>query len=141
MGAPAVQIGYNDEEIKVYWEQDTTGSYASFNLYWSADSGMAGEALVVNVANVPDAYYSKHHITYKFKRADLGLTVDDVFYMRLKGVSALGVEDAVNVGATKYIASLPEQLSNYKAVQIVGFDYTNKMWRKVAVDTDGTLTP
>lgn len=142
MAAPAIQISYNDKEIRVFWDQDTSGSYASFNLYWSADSGMAGEATVQTyIPNVPDRYYSRSQIMFKFKREDIGLTDDDVFYMRLKGVSAAGVEDAVNVGPIKYIPSLPEQISNYRGTQIHGFDYTNKMWRKVSVDSDGTLTP
>ena len=131
MGAPAVQISYNDEEIRVFWDQDLFGSYAFFNLYWSVDSGMAGEAKAgENIPNVPDIYYSKHQIFFKFKREDIGLTEDNVFYMRLKGVSAAGVEDTTNVGPTKYIPSLPEELSNFRGTQIHGYDYTNNMWRK-----------
>jgi len=101
---------------------------------------MAGEALVAsNIGNTPDVYYSKCSIFYKFKRASIGLTVDSVFYMRLKGVSAAGVEDAANPGAIKYIPSLSEQLDQNKAVEIHGYDYTNKIWRKVKVDATGTL--
>lgn len=142
MAAPAIQISYNDKEIRVFWDQDTSGSYAFFNLYWSVASDMTGESAVqANIPNVPDIYYSKKQIMFKFKREAIGLTDDDVFYMRLKGVSAAGVEDTVNVGPIKYIPSLPEQISNFRGTQIHGYDYTNKMWRKVSVDTDGTLTP
>lgn len=140
MAAPSIHIGYNDSEIKIFWDFDSTGTYALFNLYWSVDSGMAGEALVAsNINNTPDGYYSDNSITYKFKREVLGLTTDDVFYMRLKGVSAAGVEDAANPGATRYIMSIPEKISQEKAVEIHGYDYTNKIWRKVKVDDTGTL--
>jgi hypothetical protein len=140
MAAPSIHIGYNDSEIKVFWDYDSTGTYASFKLYWSANSGMAGEAAIgSNINNTPDGYYSDNSITYKFKRASLGLTVDSVFYLRLKGVTAGGVEDAANPGAIRYIPSLSEQIDQNKAVQIHGFDYTNKIWRKVKVDATGTL--
>lgn len=140
MAAPAIQMSYNDSEIRIYWDYDSTGAYATYNLYWSVDSGMAGEALVAsNIGNTPDGYYSKNSIFYKFKRDSIGRTIDSVFYMRLKGVSAAGVIDAANPGAIKYIPSLSEQLDQNKAVEIHGYDYTNKMWRKVKVDTTGTL--
>lgn len=140
MTAPAIHIGYNDSEIKVFWDFDSTGAYARFNLYWSVDSGMAGEALVAsNIGNTPDGYYSSNSITYKFKRSTIGLTNESVFYMRLKGVSAAGVIDAANPGAIRYIPSLSEQLDQNKAVEIHGFDYTNKIWRKVKVDASGVL--
>jgi hypothetical protein len=141
MAAPLIQISYNDSEIRVFWDFDSTGTYAMFNLYWSVSSAMAGEAKVAsNIGNTPDAYYSKSSIFYKFKRTAIGLTNDSVFYMRLKGVSAAGVEDAANPGAIKYICSLSEQLDQNKAVEIHGYDYTNKMWRKVKVAVDGTLS-
>jgi hypothetical protein len=140
MTAPSVQMSYNDSEIRVFWDMDTTGAYASFNLYWSVASDMAGESAVKSyINNTPDIYYSNKQIFYKFKRADFGLTNDSVFYMRLKGVSAAGVEDAANPGAIKYIPSLSEQLDQNKAVEVHGYDYTNKMWRKIKVGTDGTL--
>jgi hypothetical protein len=140
MTAPSIQMSYNDMEIRVFWDMDTTGTYASFNLYWSVASTMAGEsAVVVGITNTPDPYYSNKQIFYKFKRADIGLTADSVFYMRVKGVSAAGVIDTANPGITKYIPSLSEQLDQNKAVEIHGFDYTNKMWRKVKVGTDGAL--
>ena len=140
MSAPSIHIGYNDSEIKIFWDFDSTGTYAMFNLYWSTDSGMAGEALVAsNINNTPDGYYSSNSITFKFKRETLGLTTDDAFYMRLKGVSSAGVEDAANPGLIKYIMSIPEKISQEKAVEIHGYDYTNKMWRKIKVDDTGTL--
>jgi hypothetical protein len=140
MAAPSVQISYNDSEIRVFWDYDPSGAYATYNLYWSVDSGMAGEAQVAsNLSNTPDGYYSRQSIFYKFKREDIGLTVDSVFYMRLKGVSASGVEDAANPGATKYIPSLSEKIAHDRAVEIHGYDYTNKIWRKVKVDATGTL--
>src|SRR4030042_1075846 len=140
MAAPAIQMSYNDSEIRIYWNFDSTGTYASCNLYWSAASNMAGEALVkIGIGNTPDAYYSTKHIFYKFKRETIGQTIDSVFYMRLKGVSALGVEDAANPGPIEYIMSLPEVMAQNKAVEIHGYDYTNNMWRKVRVSVDGTL--
>jgi len=140
MAAPSVQIAYNDTEIAVFWDLDKYGTYARFNLYWSVDSGMAGEALVAsNINNVPNAYYSNKSVYYKFKRGDIGLTINSVFYMRIKGVSAAGVEDAANPGATRYIPSIPEKIAQDKAVEIHGYDYTNNIWRKIKVDATGTL--
>jgi hypothetical protein len=140
MAAPTIQISYNDSEIRVYWDFDSTGTYASYNLYWSVASDMAGEALIKGgIPNTPDFYYSNRHIFYKFKRETIGQTINSVFYMRLKGVNVLGVEDAVNPSAIEYVPSLPELSAQYKAVEIHGFDYTNNIWRKVKVTTDGTL--
>lgn len=141
MAAPSIQVSYNDSEIRIFWDYDSTGTYASYNLYWSAAANMAGEALVASgIGNTPDVYYSKTSIFYKFKRELIGRTVDDVFYLRLKGVSAAGVEDAANPGAIKYIPSLPELIAQNKAVEIHGYDYTNKIWRKVSVDATGALS-
>jgi hypothetical protein len=135
MGVPAVQIAYNDEEIKVFWNEDTSGTYAFFNLYYLTDEGE--DIIATNIPNVPDGYYSNKHITYKFKRSSISLTIDDSFYIILKGVTA---DEGEDTGPTRYIPSIPEQLSNFRGVQIHGYDYTGMMWRKVGVNSDGTLS-
>ena len=72
MAPPNIQLGGNDEKMRLYWDLDVSGAYTSFNLYWSMDSGMAGEAQVaVNIPNTPDIYYSKRHVNFFFHRSDL----------------------------------------------------------------------
>lgn len=140
MAAPNVQIGGNDEKMRLYWDLDQTGAYTSFNLYWSLDSGMAGEALVGTVIpNVPDAYYSNKHVNYFFNRASIGVTINTEFYIRLKGVSGAGVVDVGSPGATKLIPSLSDQREQYKSAQIYGFDPVKELWKKVKVNDDGSL--
>jgi hypothetical protein len=140
MAAPNVQLGFNDEVVKVMWSADTLGTYSFFNLYWSTSAAMAGEAKVAsNIPNIPDAYYSKEHITYAFKRATLGLANTAEFYLRLKGVSLAGIEDAGSPGATKLVPSITAQREEYNAAQIYGFDPVKGMWKKVKVGDDGTL--
>jgi hypothetical protein len=140
MAAPNVQICTNDEVVKVMCSKDITGAYSFFNLYWSTDSGMAGEAAIAsNIPNVPDTYYSKEHVTYAFRRSAIGVSNTAEFYVRLKGVSAGGVEDAANPGATRLIPSLTAQREEYNATQIYGYDYTKGLWKRVKVGDDGTL--
>jgi len=140
MAAPNVQIGFNDEVVKVMWYLDKTGTYGSFKLYWSLDSGMAGEATVATgLNNVADAYYSKEHVTYAFRRSAIGVGNDTEFYLRLKGVYPGGAEDTVNVGATRLIPSLQAQREEYNAAQIYGYDSTKQLWKRVKVGDDGTL--
>jgi hypothetical protein len=101
---------------------------------------MAGEAKVAsNIPNVPDTYYSKEHITYAFKRAAISQSNTSEFYLRLKGVSPAGVEDAANPGATRIIPSLTAQREEYNATQIYGYDSTKQLWKRVKVGDDGTL--
>ena len=140
MAAPNIQMGFNDEVIKLMWDLDTTGAYGSFNLYWSLDSAMAGEAAVATgINNVADAYYSDKHVTYAFKRSDIGLTNDSEFYVRLKGVSPAGVEDVANPGAIRLIPSLSAQREEYNAMQMYGWDPTKQLWKRVKVNDDGSL--
>ena len=140
MTAPNVQIGFNDEVIKVMWYLDATGAYAFFNLYWSLDSGMAGEAKITsNIPNVPDTYYSKEHVTYAFRRSAIGVTNNTEFYLRLKGVSSAGVEDVAGAGAIRLIQSLSAQREEYNAVQIYGYDTAKSMWKRVKANDDGSL--
>lgn len=140
MTAPSVQLSYNDSEVRIFWDFDSTGVYSTFNLYWSAAANMAGEAQIARyIPNNPDRYFSNKSIFYKFNRATLGLTVESSLYLRLKGVNASGVEDASNPGVIRYLPSLSEQISQNKAVEMHGFDYTNKIWRKLKTDATGSL--
>jgi len=137
MAAQSVQIVYNDAEIRLMWDFDITGVFQRYNLYWSVDSGMAGEAAVMsNIPNTPGNIYSPKHVFVKFKRETIGLTNDSVFYVRIKGVNSLGVEDP---GPIRYIPSLLEQIDHNNAAQIYGYDYTNKIWRRVKVLDTGAL--
>ena len=141
MTAPAVQIFYNDERIKVAWDVDKTNTYGFFNLYWASTSNMAGEALIASsILNRGGSFLGGDKlITYEFTRASLGLTVDDAFYVRLKGVSSLGVEDAANPGPARIIVALSELREEYNVAQTYGFDYGDEIWRKIAVDEYGNL--
>lgn len=138
MAAPVIQIYYNDAEVKIMWLPDLTGVYSTFNLYWSALSTMVGEvAIKTLIPNVAGSFYSDKHIITSFKRADIGLTTSNEFYLRLKGVSAGGVEDGANPGPTRYIQSLLEIREEFHSAQIYGFDYDRNMWKKVAVGYTG----
>jgi len=140
MAAPKVLVCVNDEAIKVMWTKNTTGSYGFFNLYWSTDSGMAGEAAVAtNIPNVPDTYYSKEHITYVFRRSAIGVSNTTEFYVRLKGVSPAGAEDAASPGEIRLIPSITAQREEYNATQMYGYDYDKALWKRVKVTDDGTL--
>lgn len=141
MAAPSIQIAVNDETVRVMITRDLSGSYTSFNLYWSTLSTMVGEAAIANaIPNVPDTYYGKDIISYTFKRATFLIANDAEFYVRLKGVSAGGVEDAANPGATKLIPSIYSQREEYHATQIYGFDPVKQLWKKVKVTNDGAIS-
>lgn len=141
MAAPSINVMINDATIRLFWKMDTTGTYYRYNLYWSLDSGMAGEALVAeNVPNQVDKYYSKDDIVYTFKRSDIGVGQDTPFYVRIKGENKAGVEDVANPSATKLIIGVSEKLSENNFAQIVGYDYDSSVWRKVKVDSTGALS-
>jgi hypothetical protein len=140
MAAPSIQIAINDETVRLMWVKDISGSYVSYNLYWSANVGMAGEAAIAsNIPNVPDAYYGKDTILYTFKRATFLIADTDEFYVRLKGISPAGAEDVALPGPTRYIPSIYAQREEYHATQIYGYDTAKQIWKKVKVGDDGTL--
>lgn len=140
MAAPSVQIGFNDEIVKVMWLLDTTGSYGFFNLYYDTSSGMSTEALVASmIPNIADTYYTKDKVTYAFKRSDIGMTINSEFYLRLKGVSPAGVEDVANPGPVRFIPSIASQREEYNATQIYGWDTVKSLWKRVKVNDDGSL--
>lgn len=140
MAAPNVQIGFNDEAVKVMWELDSTGAYGFFNLYYDSAVGMGTEAKVAsNIPNIADAYYTKDKVTFCFRRSALGMANDSEFYLRLKGVSPAGIEDAAAPGAVRIIPSLSAQREEYNATQIYGFDYVKGLWKRVRVTDNGTL--
>jgi len=103
---------------------------------------MAGEALVASlIPNIPDGSYDNGKLViYDFNRSDLPLTENDTFYVRIKGVSAVGVVDAGNPSAIKHIPTVAE--SNYlgRSVTMLGFDPVNGVWRPVMVEKDATST-
>ena len=137
MVGPNVQIGFNHEVVKIMWTSDKTGAYVSYNLYWDTSVGMGAESLLATVPNVVDTYYSKEHITYAFRRVSIGLTNDSEFYLRLKGVSVLGVIDTP--GAVRLIPSLTAQREEYNATQMYGYDTSKGLWKRVKVNDDGSL--
>lgn len=137
MVGPNVQIGFNDEVVKVMWISDITGTHMSYNLYYDTVVGMGGESLVANVPNVPDTYYSKIHVTYAFRRSAIGVSNDTEFYLRVKGVLAGGAEDTP--GAVRLIPSLSAQREEYNAVQMYGYDSVKQLWKRIKVTDDGTL--
>jgi len=140
MAGPRVQIFQNDERVKLYWVFDRTGAYRSWNLYWSTDSGMAGEAQIAsNISNVPDGLYSKNDVIYEFDRKTIGQTILTEFYVRVKGVDGSGVEDAANPGPTKLVPATEPDREEYHGSQIYGFDYTKDLWKRVRVKDDGAL--
>jgi len=133
MAAPAVSLFYNDLRVKISWEVDRVSGYQSFNLYWSSAGDMSGEALIKGlIPNQGGSLYGKSLITYEFTRESLGLTSEDPFYLRIKGVDPLGVEDVANPGPTRLIVALSTKLEEFNSAQTYGFDYTNRIWRKVA---------
>jgi hypothetical protein len=140
MAAPNVQIGFNDEVVKVMWVLDDTGAYGFFNLYYDSVVGMGTEALVAsNIPNIADTYYAKDKVTFCFRRSAIGMTNDSEFYLRLKGVSPAGVEDIASPGATRIIPSLTAQRDEYNATQIYGYDTVKSIWKRVKVNNDGSL--
>jgi hypothetical protein len=137
MAAPSVQILVNDDLVKVFWEVDTEGVYSGFKLYYSNASTMAGEAAFAKTfINSPSSLYSSKHILFSFLKNSLGYGTSG-FYMRLKGILAsTGAEDTVNVGPTKYIPALNEDVPMNDVSKLYGYDATAKIWRKAIVTKD-----
>lgn len=140
MAAPNIQIAINDETVRLMWNRDTSAFYVSYNLYWSSSSSMAGEAKIASaIPNVPDAYYGKETILYTFKRATLLLAADAEFYVRLKGINSLGVEDNIFPGLTRLIPSIYSQREEYNSAQMYGWDPIKGFWKKIKVQDSGAL--
>ena len=141
MAGSAIQILQNDLSMKISWLSDKTGAYIGWNLYWSTDSAMAGEALIAsNISNVTDISFSKNDVIYTFDRANLGLTVSSEFYARLKGVNSAGVEDIVNPGPIKFLkASIPPDRI-YSPSQLYGWNEEKSKWVRISVEDDGSLS-
>jgi hypothetical protein len=132
MAVPAIQIYTNAGKMKIYL--DLNPAYSKYNLYFSTDSGMAGEALVGSFLNGIDGMYSKKHVMFQFTRP---VPEGTTYYLRLKGVFSSGIEDSGNPGATKYVAAVSDNLPLYKPVQIEGFD--GNVYRPVQVTTAGAV--
>jgi len=137
MAAPSVQIQINDTNVKVFWETDRSGLYSAFKLYYSADSGMAGEvAFPKTLINSPCLPYSDKHIVYSFIRQVVGVG-EAGFYLRVKGIlAATGLEDAANPGAIRYIPALSESIPLNTVSMLYGYDPTAGIWRKAVVEKD-----
>jgi len=141
MAAPTISVLSNSSRIRLSWAMDKTGIYRSFNIYWSLDSGMAGEALLASkVPNRADSMYGNNRIViYDFNRSDIGVTDNTEFFVRLKGVSASDVEDAANPGLTKLIQLLFPNVEQNHPAQIYGWDYIKNLWKRIKVTEDGSL--
>lgn len=138
MAAPSVELRINAGKISLQWDLDTSGTYAYYNLYWDTSSTMAGEAkFASNVPNRADGTYSNKQVIYDFNRSALPVTESTAFYVRSKGVSAAGVEDAANPSATKYIPAVNEVAPERQTV-MYGWDPTTNTWRPVMVQKDAT---
>jgi hypothetical protein len=135
MVAPNVQIYTNAGKMKIYCDfWSWLSVYSAYNLYYSTDSGMSGEAKVGMFLNSIDGMYSKKHVMYSFTRP---VSESITYYLRLKGVFAGGSEDSSNPGATKYIPAVSDALPLYKPVIMEGFD--GNVYRPVQVSTAGKI--
>jgi len=139
--AAPVQVHTNGDMVKIYWDPDTTGAYASYNLYYDATNpAMGAEVLLkASIPNVTDGMYSTKHVMYTFDRRPLvGLAADASFYVRVKGVSAGGVIDIVGVQAAgAYIPNVYE-VSPDRRNMMYGWDPTTNTWRPIKVTKDAT---
>lgn len=137
MAAPAIQIMVNAEQMKIFWNFDPT-TYKSYNVYYSASSTMAGEALLKLVPNIADGTYSKSHVIHSFRRSSISYNESITFYMRLKGILlSTGAEDSGNPGPTKYVPAVSDEIPVYRPVLLYAND--GNVWRKAAANTAGKL--
>lgn len=137
MSVPSIQIAFNDTEVQVFWEIDTSGTYVKYDILYTDNVVPANTGVIADsIPNAADNYYSKNTIFYKFKRETFSLATTSSFDLRLRAYDSVG---ATFLGDEKYVPSLSERIDQYKATQIYGFDYLNEIWRKVKVESDGTL--
>ena len=142
MPVPAIQLVENQDKIQILMEVDKSGFYASFNLYWSVNATMVGEILLKRgIQNIGGALDAPRAILYTFNRADLPIAESADFYLRLKGVSPGGVVDLVNVGATRLVPgdTAINNREEYHASQNYGWDPVQALWKRLTVNSDGTL--
>lgn len=140
MAASKVQLWINAEKIRLMWDPNPATTYRTYNLYYSTNADMSGEATVAtNIPNVAGSIYSNRHVMYEFTRASIGIGLNEEFYVRLKGVNPAGVEDAANPGPTKLIPALNAQREEYDATQVYGFDSEKGLWKKLSVGDNGSL--
>ena len=89
---PNIQLRELSSQVTVFWECDTvTPGVTSFNLYWSKSKNTASTLnglkrqftyytpITTGIANFPS--YNQECTSYKFNRADIGLTDADTFYV------------------------------------------------------------
>lgn len=137
MSVPSIQIVYNDEEVKVFWNVDASGTYTKYDILYSDNIVTTNIGVIADsIPNSPDTYFSKNSITYKFKRETFSIANTSSFKLQLRAYDSVGT---TYLGSERYIPSIPEQLSQNKAVQIYGYDYIDGIWRKVAVGSTGAL--
>lgn len=88
-----LQVGENYSRVQVFWDLDTTGTVAGFNLYWA--DVKTGTWTKVNggpIRNTPS--YGRVYVDYIFTRASIGVPDDAPFFLRATEVDTLGVESA-----------------------------------------------
>jgi len=134
MPVPSIQIAFNDTEVQIFWEIDTSGTYVKYDILY-ADGANTG-VIADSIPNAADNYYSKNTIFYKFKRGTFSIATTSSFDLRLRAYDSVG---ATFLGDEKYVPSMDERVPQYKTTQIYGYDYSNDIWRKVKVETNGTL--
>lgn len=128
--APSVQLAFNGDKTEVFWDLNLDGSYVSWNLYRASNYGVDDALLLGAIPNIPDAYYSKHHVTVAFNRPFNGITP---YYLWLKGIAPGGGEGAA--GAVLYVPSLLE-IDPTLRQKGYGFDPDTNVWRPIKVEKD-----
>jgi len=132
---PELQIAVNSNKIQVFWEVDVEQYYRFWNLYWDTAAGMGTEALAKgNIPNIADTYYSKHHVTVTFNRP---VSVFIPVYLRIKGITASGVEDTAHPSVIEYVPDCRE-IDPMLKQKMYGFDPDtgDGLWRPIKVEKD-----
>lgn len=142
MAAQNIQLFINDARVRIGWLADKSGGYRFYNVYWDTQLDMSTEAVLVrNVSNSAGSFVgADKYIFHDFERSSIGQTIENEFYVRLKGILSSGVEDGANPGETKIIPSLSNAVEEYHSVQLYGWDYDKKQWRRLNTTEDGSLS-
>jgi hypothetical protein len=138
MSVPSIQIAFNDTEVQIFWEIDTSGTYVKYDILYVDNVIPANTGVIADsIPNAADNYYSKNTIFFKFKRGTFSLATSSSFNLRLRAYDSIG---ATFLGDEKYVPSMNELMDQYKTTQIYGYDYDTNIWRKVRVNSDGVLS-
>lgn len=110
MAAPKINIAsaLNGDAIQLYWDLDAGGTYRGYNVYYSiTDATMAVPTKIgAEIPNVADTLYSTRHVYFIFRRSVTGIATDKDIFVRVRGVSPAGVEDAANQSSIRVIPAM-----------------------------------